>query len=63
MQNFSEDYMLEHVLKGELRLPGGDALTLGIGAAFGRAVRYVPVRWRSTPRPQRMAYRPRWWRG
>jgi uncharacterized protein YbjT (DUF2867 family) len=23
MQNFSEDYMLEHVLNGELRLPGG----------------------------------------
>ena len=24
MQNFSEDYMLEHVLSGEIRLPGGD---------------------------------------
>jgi uncharacterized protein YbjT (DUF2867 family) len=24
MQNFSEDYMLEHVLRGELRLPAGD---------------------------------------
>jgi uncharacterized protein YbjT (DUF2867 family) len=27
MQNFSEDYMLEHVLSGELRLPGGDVPT------------------------------------
>ena len=27
MQNFSEDYMLEHVLGGELRLPGGDVPT------------------------------------
>ncbi len=26
-QNFSEDYMLEHVLSGELRLPGGDVPT------------------------------------
>src|ERR671910_1142719 len=24
MQNFSEDYMLEHVLSGEIRLPAGD---------------------------------------
>jgi uncharacterized protein YbjT (DUF2867 family) len=24
MQNFSEDYMLEHVLGGELRLPAGE---------------------------------------
>ena len=24
MQNFSEDYMLEHVLSGEVRLPAGD---------------------------------------
>ena len=24
MQNFSEDYMLEHVLAGEIRLPGGE---------------------------------------
>jgi len=27
MQNFSEDYMLEHVLSGEIRLPGGDVPT------------------------------------
>lgn len=27
MQNFSEDYMLEHVLSGEIRLPGGDVAT------------------------------------
>jgi uncharacterized protein YbjT (DUF2867 family) len=27
MQNFSEDYMLEHVLAGEIRLPGGDVPT------------------------------------
>jgi uncharacterized protein YbjT (DUF2867 family) len=27
MQNFSEDYMLEHVLNGEIRLPGGDVPT------------------------------------
>jgi uncharacterized protein YbjT (DUF2867 family) len=27
MQNFSEDYMLEHVLRGELRLPAGDVPT------------------------------------
>jgi uncharacterized protein YbjT (DUF2867 family) len=27
MQNFSEDYMLEHVLRGELRLPGGSVPT------------------------------------
>ncbi len=27
MQNFSEDYMLEHVLGGELRLPGGEVPT------------------------------------
>src|ERR671912_1223530 len=27
MQNFSEDYMLEHVLSGEIRLPGGDLPT------------------------------------
>jgi len=27
MQNFSEDYMLEHVLGGEIRLPGGDVPT------------------------------------
>jgi uncharacterized protein YbjT (DUF2867 family) len=27
MQNFSEDYMLEHVLSGELRLPAGDVPT------------------------------------
>jgi uncharacterized protein YbjT (DUF2867 family) len=27
MQNFSEDYMLEHVLSGEIRLPGGDVST------------------------------------
>ena len=27
MQNFSEDYMLEHVLAGELRLPAGDVPT------------------------------------
>jgi uncharacterized protein YbjT (DUF2867 family) len=27
MQNFSEDYMLEHVLAGEIRLPGGDMPT------------------------------------
>lgn len=28
MQNFSEDYMLEHVLSGEIRLPAGDVPTL-----------------------------------
>jgi uncharacterized protein YbjT (DUF2867 family) len=27
MQNFSEDYMLEHVLSGEIRLPAGDVPT------------------------------------
>ena len=27
MQNFSEDYMLEHVLSGEMRLPAGDVPT------------------------------------
>ncbi len=27
MQNFSEDYMLEHVLRGELRLPAGEVPT------------------------------------
>ena len=27
MQNFSEDYMLDHVLAGEIRLPGGDVPT------------------------------------
>jgi uncharacterized protein YbjT (DUF2867 family) len=27
MQNFSEDYMLEHVLAGEIRLPAGDVPT------------------------------------
>src|SRR5215213_4465702 len=27
MQNFSEDYMLEHVLSGEIRLPAGDVST------------------------------------
>jgi uncharacterized protein YbjT (DUF2867 family) len=27
MQNFSEDYMLDHVLSGEIRLPGGDVPT------------------------------------
>jgi uncharacterized protein YbjT (DUF2867 family) len=27
MQNFSEDYMVEHVLSGEIRLPGGDVPT------------------------------------
>jgi uncharacterized protein YbjT (DUF2867 family) len=27
MQNFSEDYMLEHVLAGEIRLPGGEVPT------------------------------------
>lgn len=27
MQNFSEDYMLDHVLSGELRLPAGDVPT------------------------------------
>ena len=27
MQNFSEDYMLEHVLSGEIRLPAGDLPT------------------------------------
>ena len=27
MQNFSEDFMLDHVLSGELRLPAGDELT------------------------------------
>jgi uncharacterized protein YbjT (DUF2867 family) len=27
MQNFSEDYMLEHVLSGEIRLPGADVPT------------------------------------
>ena len=27
MQNFSEDYMLEHVLSGEVRLPAGDLPT------------------------------------
>jgi uncharacterized protein YbjT (DUF2867 family) len=27
MQNFSEDYMLEHVRSGEIRLPGGDVPT------------------------------------
>lgn len=27
MQNFSEDYMLGHVLSGEIRLPGGDVPT------------------------------------
>jgi len=27
MQNFSEDYMLDHVLSGEMRLPAGDVLT------------------------------------
>ena len=27
MQNFSEDYMLEHVLAGEIRLPAGDVAT------------------------------------
>ena len=27
MQNFSEDYMLEHVLTGEIRLPAGDVPT------------------------------------
>ena len=27
MQNFSEDYMLEHVLAGELRLPAGEVPT------------------------------------
>jgi uncharacterized protein YbjT (DUF2867 family) len=27
MQNFSEDYMLEHVLSGEIRLPAGDIPT------------------------------------
>jgi uncharacterized protein YbjT (DUF2867 family) len=27
MQNFSEDYMREHVLSGEIRLPGGDVPT------------------------------------
>jgi uncharacterized protein YbjT (DUF2867 family) len=27
MQNFSEDHMLEHVLSGEIRLPGGDVAT------------------------------------
>jgi uncharacterized protein YbjT (DUF2867 family) len=27
MQNFTEDYMLEHVLSGEIRLPGGDVPT------------------------------------
>jgi uncharacterized protein YbjT (DUF2867 family) len=27
MQNFSEDYMLEHVLSGEIRLPGGEVPT------------------------------------
>lgn len=27
MQNFSEDYMLEHVLSGEIRLPAGDVTT------------------------------------
>jgi uncharacterized protein YbjT (DUF2867 family) len=28
MQNFSEDYMLEHVLSGEIRLPAGDLPTI-----------------------------------
>ena len=27
MQNFSEDYMVEHVLSGEIRLPAGDVPT------------------------------------
>jgi nucleoside-diphosphate-sugar epimerase len=27
MQSFSEDYMLEHALSGEIRLPGGDVST------------------------------------
>jgi uncharacterized protein YbjT (DUF2867 family) len=27
MQNFSEDYMVEHVVSGEIRLPGGDVPT------------------------------------
>jgi uncharacterized protein YbjT (DUF2867 family) len=27
MQNFSEDFMLEHVLSGEIRLPAGDVPT------------------------------------
>src|ERR671915_286082 len=27
MQNFSEDYMLEHVLSGDIRLPAGDVPT------------------------------------
>ena len=27
MQNFSEDYMLDHVLSGEIRLPGGEVPT------------------------------------
>ncbi|MGH3993479.1 MAG: hypothetical protein ACRDSN_13585, partial [Pseudonocardiaceae bacterium] len=32
MQNFSEDYMLEHVLSGDIRLPAGDAHTPFIDA-------------------------------
>jgi uncharacterized protein YbjT (DUF2867 family) len=32
MQNFSEDYMLEHVLSGEIRLPAGDVPTPFIDA-------------------------------
>jgi uncharacterized protein YbjT (DUF2867 family) len=32
MQNFSEDYMLEHVLGGEIRLPAGDVPTPFIDA-------------------------------
>ena len=51
MQNFSEDYMLEHVLAGEIRLyelTGPRSLTFAqaaaeIGEAVGRELRYTPV--------------------
>ena len=40
MQNFSEDYMTDHVLSGEIRLPGGDVPTpfLDVGDIADAAV-------------------------
>ncbi len=45
MQNFSEDYMLEHVLSGEIRLPAGDVPTpfLDVDDIADVEAREIPV--------------------